>query len=71
MILVDELDRTIIPIYKCKDISEAKYVEIMDKVLRRYKTTIKETLPQKYIDKYNLYSLQKAVVTMHNPVSTD
>ena len=71
LILVDELDRTIIPIYKCKDISEAKYIEIMEKVIRRYKSTIKETLPQKYLDKYHLLSLEKTVLTMHNPNSME
>lgn len=67
LILVDELDRTIIPIYKCKDISEAKYIEIMEKVIRRRKNLIRETLPQKYLSKYNLFPLDKTVTIMHNP----
>ena len=69
LILVDEIDRTIIPIYKCKDIGEAKYIEIVEKALHRYKSLIKETMPQKYLDKYKLYSLAKTVQTMHNPSS--
>ena len=71
IILVDEIDRCIIPIYKCKDISEAKYIEIVEKAIHRYKSTIKETLPLKYLQKYNLYSLPKCVEVMHNPQSQE
>ena len=71
IVLVDEVDRPIIPIYKCKDISEAKYIELVDKVLRRYLNNIKETLPLKYLTKYNLLPLKDVVKIMHNPSNMD
>ena len=36
LIFCDEIDREIVPIYKTKDISEAKYIELVDKVQRKY-----------------------------------
>ena len=56
LILCDEINRDIVPIYKIKDISEAKYLEIMDKCFRRYGDYITETLPNKYIEKHNYFA---------------
>ena len=67
LILCDEINRDIVPIYKIKDISEAKYLEIMDKCFRRYGDYITETLPSKYIDKHNLVSLKTATKYLHVP----
>lgn len=67
LILCDEINREIVPIYKNKDISEAKYVEIMDKCFRRYGEFIEETLPEKYIEKHNLVSLKTATKYLHVP----
>lgn len=53
LMICDELDRNIIPIYHNKDIGEAKYLEIVSMVYRRYKDKIEETLPQKFLDKYH------------------
>lgn len=71
IVLVDEIDKDILPVYKIKDISEAKYIEIMDKVLRRYKRCIKETLPLKYLEKYQLLNLPDTVKIMHQPESME
>ena len=67
LILCDEINRDIVPIYKNKDISEAKYVEIMDKCFRRYGEFITETLPDSYIQKHNLISLKTATKYLHVP----
>lgn len=67
LILCDEINRDIVPIYKIKDISEAKYLEIMDKCFRRYGDYITETLPNKYIEKHNLVSLKTATKFLHVP----
>ena len=67
LILCDEINRDIVPIYKIKDISEAKYLEIMDKCFRRYGDYITETLPNKYIEKHNLVSLKTATKYLHVP----
>jgi len=71
LVLVDEIDKTILPIYRIKDISEAKYIEIMDKVLRRHINSVKETLPCKYIEKYNLAPRKQVVRIMHQPNSME
>lgn len=67
LILCDEINRDIVPVYKIKDISEAKYLEIMDKCFRRYGDYITETLPNKYIEKHNLVSLKTATKYLHVP----
>ena len=67
LILCDEINRDIVPIYRIKDISEAKYLEIMDKCFRRYGDYITDTLPNKYIEKHNLVSLKTATKYLHVP----
>lgn len=65
LMICDELNKNIVPIYKVKDISEAKYLEILSMVYRRYKDKIKETLPKKILEKYNLLSLKETVNVLH------
>ena len=71
LILCDEIDREIVPIYKAKDISEAKYIEIMDKVVRRYGDILDETLPTEFLTKHNLIDTKTLVRYMHNPQSLE
>ena len=65
ILILDDLNRDIIPIYKIKDISEGKYLEIVEKVFRRYKSNIKETLPEKILENNNLLSLKDTIKTLH------
>lgn len=65
LMICDELNKNIIPIYKVKDISESKYLEILSMVYRRYKDKIQETLPKSILDKYGLFSLKETVNVLH------
>ncbi len=65
LIICDEINRDIVPIYHVKDISENKYLEIIEKVYRRYKNKIEETIPQKYLQKHNLIDLKETIQTLH------
>ena len=69
LVFCDEIDREIVPIYKTKDISEAKYIEIVDKTLRRYNDLVEETLPNEYIEKHNLIGSKLLMKYLHNPNS--
>jgi len=69
LILCDEINRDIVPIYRIKDISESKYLEIVDKVFHKYKDRIEETLPEELLQKYRLISLKEAVRILHYPSS--
>lgn len=69
LILCDEINRDIVPIYRIKDISESKYLEIVDKVFHKYKDRIEETLPEELLQKYRLTSLKEAVRILHYPSS--
>ena len=65
LMICDELNKNIVPIYKVKDISEAKYLEILSMVYRRYKDKIIETLPKDILEKYNLFSLKDTINVLH------
>lgn len=65
LIICDEINRNIVPVYKTKDIGESKYLEIIEKVYRRYKRKIQETLPLEYIEKHNLQSLASTIKSLH------
>jgi len=65
LIICDEINRDIIPIYHIKDITESKYLEIVEKVFRHYKSKIVETLPLKYINTHNLLSMQDTIKALH------
>lgn len=69
LIFCDEIDKEIVPIYKTKDISEAKYIEIVDKTLRRYNDLVEESLPLEYLEKHNLIGSKLLMQYMHNPNS--
>lgn len=61
LVVLDEINRDIIPTYRIKDISESKYLELMSVVYRKHKDEIIETLPKDYIEKHNLLSLKDAI----------
>ena len=65
LVVLDEINRDIIPTYRIKDISESKYLELMSVVYRKHKDEIIETLPKDYIEKHNLLSLKDAIKIMH------
>lgn len=65
LMICDELNKNIVPIYKVKDISEAKYLEILSMVYRRYKDKIIETLPKDILEKYNFFSLKDTINVLH------
>ena len=65
LIICDELDKNIIPVYRIKDITESKYLEILAKAYRKYKSKIVETLPSEYLKKHNLLSLTDTVKALH------
>ena len=67
LIICDEINRNIVPIYKIKDISENKYLEIMEKTFMRYGRNITESLPIDYLNKHNLMPLNKCIKVMHYP----
>lgn len=65
LMICDELNKNIIPVYHAKDISEAKYIEILSMVYRRYKDKIIETLPTDILAKYQFLSLKDTVKVLH------
>lgn len=65
LIICDEINRNIVPIYKVKDIAQDKYISLVEKVYRRYKNNITETLPKDLLDKYNLLPLQDTIYKIH------
>ena len=71
LIFCDEIDREIVPIYKTKDISEAKYIELVDKVQRKYLDLLDEELPKKYIDKHHLVDIYTLTKYLHKPESEE
>ncbi len=69
LVFCDEIDREIVPIYKAKDISEAKYIELVDKIQRRYIDLVEETMPNKYLEKHNLIGVKLLTKYLHSPNS--
>ncbi len=67
LIIVDEMNRDIVPIYKNKDISEGKYLEIIEKTFRRFGNYLTETMPNKYLMKEKLISFYDCVKILHFP----
>lgn len=65
LIICDEINRNIVPVYKTKDITESKYLEIMEKVYRRYKNKITETLPEEYRNRHQLLGIQDTIRSLH------
>ncbi len=65
LIICDEINRDVVPVYHIKDISESKCLEIIEKVYRRYKNKITETLPKEYILKRQLLDMPSAVKILH------
>lgn len=65
LIICDEINRDIVPIYHIKDVSENKYLEIVEKAYRRYKNKIEETLPTEYLKKHNLLGLKETIKVLH------
>lgn len=65
LLICDELNRDIVPVYKVKDIAYDKYIGIVEKAYRRYKNLIEETIPQAYLEKNQLLSLKEAIYKLH------
>lgn len=65
LMICDELNKNIVPTYHTKDINEAKYIEILSRVYRKYKDKIVETLPSELLDKYGYYSLKDTIKILH------
>ncbi len=71
LIICDEINRDIVPIYKIKEISQNKYLEIVEQVYRRYKNLIDETFPTYLIKKRNLLSRSEVIKKLHFPETID
>lgn len=65
LLICDEINRDIVPVYKVKDIAHDKYLAIMEKAYRRYKNLIVETLPKDLLVKHGLLSMQEAIYKLH------
>jgi len=65
LLICDEINRDIVPVYKVKDIAHDKYLAIMEKAFRRYKNLIIETLPKELLEKHNLLSMQETIYKLH------
>lgn len=65
LIICDEYNRNILPTYNVKDIADNKYFEIVEKIYRRYKNKISETMPLEYLQKHHLMNLNETVKTLH------
>lgn len=67
LIILDEMNRDIVPNYKVKEIAQNKYIELIEQIYRRYKNRIVETLPSDILEKRELLSLNDVVKTLHFP----
>lgn len=67
LIICNEINKDIVPVYKIKEISQNKYLEIVEQVYRKYKNKIDETLPSDLIKKHNLLSRIETIKKMHFP----
>ena len=65
LLICDEINRDIVPVYKVKDIAHDKYLAIMEKAYRRYKNLIVETLPKDLLVKLGFLSMQEAIYKLH------
>ena len=71
LIIVDEINRDIVPVYKVKDLAQVKYFELIETIYRKYKNKITETLPTEVIEKNSLMSLSDVVKKLHFPQSIE
>lgn len=69
LIICDEINRDIIPVYQIKEIAESKYLEIVDKVYRKYNEKLTDDLPTGLINKHDLITFPNAVRLIHFPES--
>lgn len=67
LIICNEINKDIVPVYKIKEISQTKYLEIVEQVYRKYKNTIEETLPKTLLEKRNLLSRLETIKKLHFP----
>lgn len=65
LLICDEINRNIVPNYKIKDIALEKYLTIVEKVYRRYKNNIEETLPAAYLEKHHLLNIKQTIYNLH------
>ncbi|MBQ8293509.1 MAG: ATP-dependent DNA helicase RecG [Bacilli bacterium] len=71
LIFCDEISRDIVPVYKIKEISEPKYLEMLNKVFHKYGRKLEETLPVEYINRHGLLDFKSSVKLLHYPNSLD
>lgn len=67
LIICNEINKDIVPVYKIKEISQTKYLEIVEQVYRKYKNTIEETLPKTLLEKRNLLPRLETIKKLHFP----
>jgi ATP-dependent DNA helicase RecG len=71
LIFCDEVNQDIIPTYKIKEITDSKYLEIVNKVFHRYGKKLEETMPIEYINRHGLLGYKECVKLLHYPNSMD
>ena len=71
LIIVDEINRDIVPTYKVKDLAQVKYFELIETIYRKYKNKITETLPLEILKKHSLMELKDVVKKLHFPQSIE
>lgn len=67
IILCDEVNRDLVPIYRIKEIGDSKYLNMMEKVYDQFKYQIEEELPEELINKYHLISQVEVIKLLHFP----
>lgn len=61
-------DSRLLPIYSLTaGITQFQMRKIVDKAIRSFSKGISDEIPSQLIEKYNLFSKQQAVISMHNP----
>ncbi len=65
LIICDEINRNIVPVYKIKEIASEKYLTIVEKVFRRYKSLITDTMPSDYLKEHNLLNMEETLKKLH------
>jgi ATP-dependent DNA helicase RecG len=69
IILCDEINRDIVPVYHIKDIGESKYLAMIEKVHSLFQKEIRDELPEYLNEKYHLIPTGEAIKNLHFPQS--
>lgn len=65
LIILDEINREIVPSYKIKDVPEFKYLQIVEKCFRKHRNHFKETIPLFLLEKNNLPGIMDTCKILH------